>query len=112
MDFERLSRIKNPSKQLNFKNLSSSNSSSDVNPWFWTGLIDAEGSFSIIIDKSKTHKTGWRVQAKFQMCLHNRDLTLLLQLKQGVVTIHENSSLKKVNYSIESKKDILFHISH
>lgn len=56
MDFERLSRIKNPSKQLNFKNLFSSNSSSDVNPWFWTGLIDAEGSFSIIIDKSKTRR--------------------------------------------------------
>ena len=62
MDFERLSRLKNPSKQLNLspprQNLSSSNSSSDVNPWFWTGLIDAEGSFSIKIDQSKTHKTS------------------------------------------------------
>lgn len=27
-----------------------------VNSWFWTGLIDAEGSFSVIIDRSKTHK--------------------------------------------------------
>ena len=112
MNFERISRVKFPSKQLNVKNFSTSNSPTNVNPWFFTGLIDAEGSFSVIVDQSKTHKMGWRVQAKFQMGLHKRDLTLLLQLKQGVVTIHENSSLKKVNYSIESKKDILFHISH
>ena len=49
------------------------------------------------------------------MGLHNRDLTLLLLLRQflgGVGTIHENSTLNKVNYSIDSKKDILVLISH
>ena len=62
MDFERISRVKIPSKQLNFRKLSAtathSNSSSNVNPWFWTGLIDAEGSFSILVCKSHTHKSG------------------------------------------------------
>nr|UEV87054.1 hypothetical protein [Grifola frondosa] len=82
MNFERISRIKIPSKQLNVRKFSTSNSSSNVNPWFFTGLIDAEGSFSIIVDRSKTHKSGWRVQAKFQMGLHKRDLTLLLLLQQ------------------------------
>ena len=35
------------------------NNSFDVDPWFWSGLIDAEGSFSIIIDKNNTRKLGW-----------------------------------------------------
>jgi len=36
-------RIRIPSKQLNVKNLSTFNYPSKVNPWFWSGLIDAEG---------------------------------------------------------------------
>jgi hypothetical protein len=56
MDGESRYQVKIPSKQLNIKNLSTaatlpSKVSSNVNPWFWTGLIDAEGSFSIIITK-------------------------------------------------------------
>ena len=58
MNFERFSRVKIPSKQINFRKFSTSNSSSNVNPWFWTGLIDAEGSFSILVCKSHTHKSG------------------------------------------------------
>ena len=115
MNFERISRVKFPSKQLNVKNFSTSNSPTNVNPWFFTGLIDAEGSFSVIVDQSKTHKMGWRVQAKFQMGLNKRDLTLLLLLQQflgGFGTIHENPTLNKVNYSIDSKKDLLVLISH
>jgi hypothetical protein len=75
-------RINIPSKQLNVKNFSTSNYSYYVNPWFWTGLIDAEGSFSIIIDKNKNRKIGWRVQSKFQIGLHKRELSLLLHLQQ------------------------------
>ena len=37
MNFERFSRVKIPSKQLNVKKFSTSNSSSNVNPWF--GLV-------------------------------------------------------------------------
>nr|YP_009926600.1 hypothetical protein [Wolfiporia cocos]QNH92658.1 hypothetical protein [Wolfiporia cocos] len=116
-DFERKSRVKIPSKQLKFRKFSTSNSSPNVNPWFWTGLMDAESSFSIIVCRSKTHKIGWRVQAKFQMGLHKRDLTLLLLLQQylgGIGTIHKNSKKQKnkVNYSIDSKKELLVLISH
>lgn len=56
MDFERNYQVKIPSNQLNCRNFSTLNNSSRVNSWFWTGLIDAEGSFSVIIDRSKTHK--------------------------------------------------------
>ena len=34
-------RIKIPSKQLNVKKLSTFNYPSNVNPWFWRGLIEA-----------------------------------------------------------------------
>jgi len=82
MGFERNYQIKIPSNQLNVKKFSTSNYLSHVNPWFWTGLIDGEGSFSIIIDRYESRKLGWCVQSKFQMGLHKRDLSLLLQLKQ------------------------------
>ena len=55
MGFERNYQLKILSKQLIEKNFSTLRSSSNsTDPWFWTGLIDAEGSFSIIIDKNKS----------------------------------------------------------
>ena len=74
-------RFRIPSKQLNVKKFSTFKYFSHVNPWFWSGLIDGEGSFSIIIDRNESRKLGWRVQSKFQMSLHKRDLSLLLQLQ-------------------------------
>ena len=109
MGFERNYQIKIPSKQLKVKNFSTFKYLSHVNPWFWIGLIDGEGSFSIIIDRNETRKLGWRVQSKFQMGLHKRDLPLLLQLQQnfgGMGSIHINPTLNKVNYSVDSKKDL------
>jgi len=109
MGFERNYPIKIPSKQLNFKYFSTFNYLSNVNPWFWTGLIDAEGSFGITILINKTRKLGWRVESRFQMGLHKRDLSLLLQLQQflgGIGSIHINNTLNKVNYSINSNKDL------
>ena len=74
-------QVKIPSKQLNINKFStfSASPTSTTSPWFCTGLIDAEGSFSILINKSETHKLKWRVQTKFQMGLHKRDQSLLLQ---------------------------------
>jgi hypothetical protein len=109
MGFERNYQVKIPSKQLNIKYFATLNNSSHINPWFWTGLIDAEGSFSIIIDRNKSRKIDWRIQAKFQMGLHKRDLSLLLKLQQclgGIGSIHINSNLNKVNLSVDSKKDL------
>jgi len=117
MGFERNYQIKIPSKQLNVKHYSTFNFNcpSQVNPWFWTGIIDAEGSFSIIIDKNNSRRLGWRVQSKFQMGLHKRDLSLLLQLQQffnGIGSIYINPTLNKVNYSIDSNKDLIKLIIH
>ena len=77
--------------------------------------MDAESSFSVIVDKNSKRKLGWRVQIKFQIGLHKRDLTLLLQLQQflgGIGSIHISPALNKVNYSIDSIKDLIILISH
>nr|AYE93362.1 LAGLIDADG homing endonuclease [Termitomyces sp.] len=127
MGFERNYRIKIPSKQLSVKKYVTLNYSSPrparirasrkakVNPWFWTGLIDGEGSFSIIVDKNKTRKLGWRVQSKFQVGLHKRDLSLLLQLQQylgGIGRIYKHSSKNLVNYSVDSTKELINLVHH
>uniref|UniRef100_UPI0030E04DE5 LAGLIDADG endonuclease n=1 Tax=Daedaleopsis nitida TaxID=1140402 RepID=UPI0030E04DE5 len=63
-------QIKIPSNQLNIKKFSSLTNSLPIKPWFITGLIDAEGSFSVIVDTNKSRKLGWRVQIKFQLGMH------------------------------------------
>jgi hypothetical protein len=63
MSFEKNCPIKIPSKQL-IKNFSTINSLFKVDPWFLTGFTDAEGSFSIIIDRNEKRTLGWRVQTK------------------------------------------------
>ena len=36
-------------------------------PWFITGLFDAESSFVVTILKNPRYKTGWNVQARVQI---------------------------------------------
>ena len=38
-----------------------------INPWFITGLFDAESSFVVTILKNPRYKTGWNVQARVQI---------------------------------------------
>lgn len=100
--------IKSPSKQYDLKRFSTS-SSILVNPGTWSGLIDGEGSFTIVIDKNKARKLGWRAQLKFQIALHKKDLNLLCLLQQylgGIGSIHSTSNRDVVNYSIDSINDL------
>lgn len=80
-----------------------------INPWFWTGFIDGEGSFSVMRTKSKSHKSTWKIEPKFKLGLHKRDLSLLIQLQQilgGIGSIYQNQTLNKVNNIINNKKDL------
>ncbi len=52
-----------------------------LDPWFITGLVDAEGCFRTSIIKDTRTKTGWQVVCNFQIDLHIRDLTLLQQIQ-------------------------------
>jgi len=102
------SYTKIPSKQFGLRKFSTY-SSTIINPGVWSGLIDGEGSFSIIIDKNKSRKRGWRVQLKFQTGLHTKDLNLLYLLQQhlgGIGSIHLARNRDIVNYSIDSIGDL------
>nr|UYR51006.1 hypothetical protein [Morchella crassipes] len=52
---------------------------------------------------------GWRVQLKFQIGLHTKDLNLLYLLQQylgGIGSIHLARNREIVNYSIDSIEDL------
>ena len=118
------SYIKSPFKQYDFKKYSTypkgiplgipegipaRDRSTIVNPEVWSGLIDGEGSFSIIIDKNKVRKLGWRVQLKCQIGLHTKDLNLLYLLQEylgGIGSTHLAQKRDIANYSIDSFKDL------
>lgn len=108
------SYIKIPSKQFDLRKFTTC--ASNINPGVWSGLIDGEGSFSIILCKNKASKTGWRVQLKFQLSLHTKDYFLLYLLQQylgGIGSIHKNKNRDIVNYSIESIEGLnklVFHL--
>lgn len=64
-----------------------------LDPWFVTGFADAEGSFIIHIRKLPRNTTGWRVEGRFKITLHKKDLALLKQLQKffsGVRKIGKN----------------------
>jgi len=108
------SYVKDPSKQFGLRKFSTYNSTI-VNPGVWSGLIDGEGSFSIIVDRNKTRKLGWRVQLKFQIGLHTKDLNLLYLLQQylgGIGSIHLARNREIVIYSIDSIEDLNKFIIH
>lgn len=80
-----------------------------VNPGIWSGLIDGEGSFSIILVKNPTRKLGWRVEPKFQLGLHRKDYDVLSQLHLflgGAGAIYFARKGEFVNYIISSIKDL------
>ena len=92
-----------------------------LNPWFVTGIIDAEGTFCTTIYKNKAYKTGWVVRSFFFFCLcpeaygrreiglNQRDSSLIYQLKdffEGLGTISLDKKANVLKYSTASLKDL------
>lgn len=81
--FERNYQVRTLSNQfLNKRFYSSASkpplvSESNFNPWFITGLVDAEGSFMVRIRKNSKYRTGWNVVAIFSIAFDKKDLLLL-----------------------------------
>jgi hypothetical protein len=98
-----------PSKQLSIRTFSTSVFNSKLNPWFITGLTDAEGCFCTTIYKNKAYKTGWVVRSFFQLSLHQRDSSLIYQLKDffgGIGTMSLDKKSNVLNYSVASLKEL------
>jgi len=82
---------------------------SNLNPFFITGLTDAEGSFVCIVKKSTGHRLKWRVEIVFQIALHKKDLELLKQIQAffgGIGTISTNPT-GMCAFRVTSSKQIL-----
>ena len=85
MGFERNYQVKIPSNQFNkIKKLFSTKSEAEINPWFLTGFVDAEGCFSIKIQQNAKLKTKWRVRPVFSITLNVKDLPLLESIKNNL----------------------------
>jgi len=117
-DFERNYQLKNLSTQLNLNKINYRNYTSEgsvtsqpkFNPWFVTGLIDGEGSFTVTIYKSKNYSLGWAVQSSFQIELNQQDLSLLKILQEffgGVGRIIKNKTNNSFIYRVTKLSDLI-----
>ena len=69
----------------------------------------------MLITKDIKRKLGWRIECKFQLGLHKRDLPLLLEILKyfsGIGSIYSSTTSNLVNYSIHSNKQLLTLINH
>ena len=87
-----------------------------LNPYYITGLVDAEGCFTTSIYKDCRMKTGWQVKPIFQLNLHKKDLKILeaLQKTWGVGKIYkhgQDSFMYRVS-SLKNLRVITTHFDH
>jgi hypothetical protein len=116
---ERGYQIKIPSKQLNNRSrfltstiLSDCGFSIPLNPWFITGFTDAEGCFTIKIQRNEELKTKWRVRPVFSITLHIKDLSLLEAIKNTLGVGNISKSNKVAIFSVDSIKDTSVLLNH
>jgi len=90
-----------------------STSLSKLNPNWITGFSDAEGCFTVSLIQNHKFKVGWKVQTKFQIGLHTKDLAILLLIKSffGVGTITKQGK-SGVMYRVTSLQDLSKIIDH
>lgn len=81
-----------------------------IDPWFITGLFDAESSFVVTILKNPRYKTGWNVQARTQIKMHEKDRDLMLQIQEyfgGIGYISNPNKNSMVEFRVSTMKDII-----
>lgn len=127
--FERNHPIGIPSKQIDrLKRLYSSSlgvraqagslhdPGSKLNPWFVIGFTDGEGCFHLSVTENKKFKLGWRAQLFFFINLNEKDVALLLKIKNffrpPVGSINFKKRSKSVQFIISSVKDLAVIIEH
>lgn len=92
------------------KNYFSSKSKIKLHPWFITGFIDGEGSFSIRIRKKINSVLGFHISIVFSVCAQKNSLNLELleQVKEyfgGVGSISKSGNM--YIYEISAIKDLV-----
>jgi len=97
---------KNLQHQLSINNEDSFN----LNPWFVTGFVDGDASFTVSIAKKKSG-IGWKIQPIFTIGLVPKDLDLLVQIQVFFKTGKIYTSKRGIiYYTVGSTKDIIKYI--
>ena len=83
-----------------------------MDPWFITGLIDAEGCFYVQVSKNN-NKIGWYVKVVFIIVLHSKD-KIVLEYIQNHFKIGNISKQGSQLYQpiVSSVKDLVVIIDH
>lgn len=80
-----------------------------LNPWFITGIFDAESSFVVTILKNPKYKTGWNVQARVQLKMREKDRALIQSIQDffgGIGYISKPNNRSTVEFRVSTLKDI------
>lgn len=80
-----------------------------LDPLFITGIFDAESSFLIAMLKNSRYKTGWNVQARIQLKMHEKDRSLVLKIQEyfeGIGLVSKPNNNSTVEFRVHSIKDI------
>ena len=80
-----------------------------LNPWYITGITDAEGTFSFSVVNNKASKLGWTTKVIFSIGVHQKDLVILEGLKSyfGVGNIYLEKERNVARYSVETSKNLI-----
>ncbi len=96
---------------INYSTVRSSNcKNNSIDPWFITGLFDAESSFVVTILKNPRYKTGWNVQARAQIKMHERDRDLILKTQEffgGIGYVSNPNKNTTVEFRVSTINDIV-----
>lgn len=79
-------------------------------PWFITGLFDAESSFVVTILKNSKYKTGWNVQARVQIKMHEKDRPLIMAIQNyfgGIGYVSKPNKALTVEFRVSTLKDLV-----
>jgi hypothetical protein len=97
---------------LEIRNYSTSkafNSKNSLDPLFITWILDAESSFLIAMLKNPRYKTGWNVQARVQLKMHEKDRSLVLKIQEyfwGIGLVSKPNNNSTVEFRVHAIKDI------
>ncbi len=77
-------------------------------PWYVTGLVEGEGTFSVSFNKRQKLKVGIETRPSFSVTLHKRDLGLLKALRTffdcGAIRYSRSDGTYK--YEVRSVRDL------
>lgn len=84
-----------------------------LNPFFVSGIIDAEGCFFLNTYLDKKTKSGWAIKPSFKLALHSKDKALLedLQIFFKVGKIYKQRE-NSVEYRVQNLKDLQILLAH